>query len=103
MRLRSVVLPEPKKPVSTVTGVRVSSVTTDTSRAPPRVKTPGQPMRIERGGIRKGDRQREPRVAGPFVLARTDRNHSNVPIAHRDVRNIIARPVSGLTSAFKSC
>src|SRR5258708_18203951 len=69
MRFRSVVLPEPRNPVSTVTGIRFVSVTTDTSRAPPRAKTPGQPMRNERGGIRKGYRQREPRVAGPFILS----------------------------------
>jgi hypothetical protein len=40
---------------------------------------------------------------GPCATSAPIETSSNVPIARRDVRNIIARPVSGLTSAFKSC
>src|SRR5882724_5540820 len=63
MRFRSVVLPEPKKPVSTVTGIRLASLTPDTSHDR-QGRTHAKSLRTVRKDRGRGNRLKDTAVAG---------------------------------------
>src|SRR5882762_8043297 len=89
MRFRSVVLPEPKKPVNTVTGIRFASLTTNASRAEDlRGEIAGRKRRLQEGFVP------HPQRSKPIAT------HQSPTAMFAD---LAVRPVSGLTSAFDSC
>src|SRR5882762_7874639 len=89
MRFRSVVLPEPKKPVNTVTGIRFASLTTNASRAEDlRGEIAVRERRLQEGFVP------HPQRSKPVAT------HQSPAAMFAD---LAVRPVSGLTSAFEEC